>query len=56
VLIFDASAPCDIDALHALALRVFLRRAGVRTLMLTAELHARRVAHLREVTLEAAKA
>ncbi len=28
VLIFDASAPCDIDALHAQALELCLRRAG----------------------------
>jgi len=40
VLIFDASVPCDIDALHAQALELCLRRAGMRTLMLTAELRA----------------
>ena len=34
-MIFDASAPCDIDALHAQALEVVLRRAGLRTLSLT---------------------
>ena len=28
VMIFDASAPCDLDALHAQALEVVLRRAG----------------------------
>ena len=49
VLIFDASASCDIDALHALALELFLRRAGVRTLMLTAELDGGRVAHVLQV-------
>lgn len=35
ILIFDASVPCDIDSLHAQALELVLRRAGVRTLMLT---------------------
>ncbi|MEA2212027.1 MAG: MerR family transcriptional regulator, light-induced transcriptional regulator [Solirubrobacteraceae bacterium] len=35
VMIFDASAPCDLDALHAQALEVVLRRSGVRTLSLT---------------------
>jgi DNA-binding transcriptional MerR regulator len=35
VLIFDASAPCDLDAVHAQALEVVLRRAGLRTLSLT---------------------
>jgi DNA-binding transcriptional MerR regulator len=35
VMIFDASAPCDLDALHAQALEVVLRRAGMRTLSLT---------------------
>jgi len=35
VLIFDASVPCDLDSLHAQALELVLRRAGMRTLMLT---------------------
>jgi DNA-binding transcriptional MerR regulator len=35
VLIFDASVPCDLDGLHAQALEVVLRRAGLRTLCLT---------------------
>jgi MerR family transcriptional regulator, light-induced transcriptional regulator len=35
VMIFDASAPCDLDALHAQALEVVLRRTGMRTLSLT---------------------
>jgi MerR family transcriptional regulator, light-induced transcriptional regulator len=35
VLVFDATAPCDLDALHAQALEVILRRAGLRTLSLT---------------------
>ncbi len=34
-LVFDASAPNDLDALHAQALELFLRRGGLRTLMLT---------------------
>jgi len=46
VLIFDASGPCDIDALHAQALELCLRRAGIRTLLLTAELDASRLAHV----------
>ena len=46
VLIFDASGACDIDALHAQALELCLRRAGVRTLMLTADLDASRLAHV----------
>lgn len=46
VLIFDASAPCDIDAMHAQALELCLRRTGVRTLMLTAELDASRMTHV----------
>ena len=33
-MIFDASAPCDLDALHAQALELVLRRAGLRTLSL----------------------
>jgi DNA-binding transcriptional MerR regulator len=35
VMIFDASAPCDLDAVHAQALELALRRAGLRTLSLT---------------------
>ena len=35
VMIFDASAPCDLDAIHAQSLEVMLRRAGLRTLSLT---------------------
>jgi MerR family transcriptional regulator, light-induced transcriptional regulator len=35
VLVFDASAPCDMDALHAQALELCLRRRGLRTLTLT---------------------
>jgi DNA-binding transcriptional MerR regulator len=46
VLIFDASGHCDIDALHAQALELCLRRAGMRTLLLTAEIDASRLAHV----------
>jgi hypothetical protein len=46
ILIFDASAPCDINGLHAQALELCLRRAGMRTLMLTAELDAGRLVHV----------
>lgn len=35
IMIVDASAPCDLDAIHAQALEVVLRRAGLRTLSLT---------------------
>lgn len=35
VLLFDASAACDLDSLYAQALEVVLRRAGMRTLTLT---------------------
>jgi DNA-binding transcriptional MerR regulator len=35
ILIFDASARCEIDSLHAQALELVLRRAGIRTLSLT---------------------
>jgi DNA-binding transcriptional MerR regulator len=35
VLIFDASAPCDMDSLHAQALELCLRRRGLRVLTLT---------------------
>jgi MerR family transcriptional regulator, light-induced transcriptional regulator len=35
VMIFDASAPCDLDALYAQALELALRRSGLRTLSLT---------------------
>jgi MerR family transcriptional regulator, light-induced transcriptional regulator len=35
VLIFDASARCDFDALHAQALEIAVRRGGLRTLSLT---------------------
>ncbi len=35
VMIFDASSPCDLDAVHAQALELMLRRAGMRTLSLT---------------------
>ena len=35
VLLFDASTPCDLDALCAQALELFLRRAGVSTGRLT---------------------
>ena len=43
VMIFDASAPCDLDALHAQALEVVLRRSGLRTLALTPAIELTRV-------------
>ncbi len=42
-LIFDASRPGAIDALHVQALELFLRRAGLRVLTLPVELGADRV-------------
>jgi DNA-binding transcriptional MerR regulator len=44
VLIFDATHPPDIDALHIQALELFLRRAGLRVLTLPVELEPARVA------------
>jgi MerR family transcriptional regulator, light-induced transcriptional regulator len=38
VLLFDASAPGELDALHVQALELHLRRRGMRTLTLAAEL------------------
>jgi MerR family transcriptional regulator, light-induced transcriptional regulator len=35
VLVFDASVPCDLDGVHAQALELVLRRAGLPTLSLT---------------------
>lgn len=43
VLIFDASHPPDMDALHVQALELFLRRAGLRVLTLPVELEAGRL-------------
>jgi MerR family transcriptional regulator, light-induced transcriptional regulator len=43
VLVFDASAPCDMDALHAQALELCLRRRGLRTLTLTVALDPSRL-------------
>jgi DNA-binding transcriptional MerR regulator len=43
IMIFDASAPCDLDAIHAQALEVALRRAGMRTLSLTPAIELSRI-------------
>jgi DNA-binding transcriptional MerR regulator len=43
VLIFDATAPGDLDALRVQALELHLRRRGARTLTLAAELDPTRV-------------
>ena len=43
VMIFDASAPCDLDAIYAQALEVVLRRAGLRTLSLTPSIELSRL-------------
>jgi hypothetical protein len=45
LLVFDASAPLDVDGLHAQALELVLRRGGLRTLTLTATLDPARLAH-----------
>jgi MerR family transcriptional regulator, light-induced transcriptional regulator len=43
VLIFDASRPLDLDALHVQALELFVRRAGLKVLTLPVELDSTRV-------------
>jgi DNA-binding transcriptional MerR regulator len=43
ILIFDASAACELDAVHAQALEVMLRRAGLRTLSLTPAIEPNRL-------------
>jgi DNA-binding transcriptional MerR regulator len=43
VLIFDASPPMDVDALHVQALELFLRRAGLRVLTLPVDVDSTRV-------------
>jgi DNA-binding transcriptional MerR regulator len=45
ILLFDASHPVDLDSLHAQALELVLRRAGMRTLTLTASLDPNRLTH-----------
>lgn len=44
VVIFDASASCHVDALHAQALELVLRRRGLRTLTLAVGLDPSRLA------------
>lgn len=43
VLLFDSSAPCDLAALRVQALELLLRRAGLRTLTLTAGIEPARL-------------
>jgi DNA-binding transcriptional MerR regulator len=43
VLLFDASVPCDLEALQLQALELMLRRAGLRTLVLTAAIEPQRL-------------
>jgi DNA-binding transcriptional MerR regulator len=43
VLLFDAAAPLDVDALHVQALELCLRRCGIRTLTLDVGLDPTRV-------------
>jgi hypothetical protein len=44
VLLLDGSIPCDLDALHAQALELMLRRSGLRSLTLTPAVEADRLA------------
>lgn len=44
VLLLDSARPLGLEALHAQALELFLRRAGYRVLMLSADLPERRFA------------
>jgi DNA-binding transcriptional MerR regulator len=43
IMVFDASAPCDLDAVHAQALELVLRRCGMRTLSLTPSIELTRL-------------
>jgi MerR family transcriptional regulator, light-induced transcriptional regulator len=43
VLLFDASIPCDLDAVQVQALELMLRRTGLRTLVLTTNLDPARL-------------
>ncbi|MEA2390018.1 MAG: MerR family transcriptional regulator, light-induced transcriptional regulator [Solirubrobacteraceae bacterium] len=45
VLVFDASAALDLEALHVQALEIALRRAGLRTLTLTLGTETARLGH-----------
>ncbi|MBI5106845.1 MAG: MerR family transcriptional regulator [Solirubrobacterales bacterium] len=45
ILVFDASRPPSADALHAQAFELLLRRAGLRTLTLTADIDPSRLVH-----------
>ncbi|HWX46229.1 MAG TPA: MerR family transcriptional regulator [Solirubrobacteraceae bacterium] len=45
VLILDATRPPELDALHAQALELYLRRGGLRVLTLPVQLEATRVGH-----------
>jgi len=45
ILIFDASGQDDLDAVHAQALELMLRRAGFRTLSLTPAVEPARLGH-----------
>jgi len=44
VMVFEATGPCDPDALHAQALELALRRRGLRTLVLPVSVAPERVA------------
>jgi DNA-binding transcriptional MerR regulator len=45
VVLFDASAACDLDSLHAQALELALRRRGLRTLTLAVTTDSARLTH-----------
>lgn len=54
VLLFEASIPSDLDALHAQALELMLRRAGMRTLTMTPTIEPARLSRaIRALTPEA---
>jgi len=54
VLIFDASAPYDLDAIHVHALELVLRRCGLRTLSLTPAVNPVRLSRAVRATAPAA--
>jgi DNA-binding transcriptional MerR regulator len=46
ILLLDGSIPCDLDALHAQALELMLRRSGLRSLTLTPAIDVDRLGRL----------
>ena len=54
VLIFDATAPVDLDSLYVQSLELFIRRAGLRVLALPVELDPTRVSRALRALLPSA--